>query len=229
MKNLIEEKPNTRLTGRLKRTFKFVDSKDIANKLILDIGCGYGWFEWNAFQKNAKSIVGVEVSEEDLSTVKKYIKNPNFTPVVGSASKMPLKDSSFDTVVAWEVIEHIPKNTEQGFFKEVYRLLKKNGTFYISTPHQATFSTYLDPAFWLIGHRHYSYRKLVQYGLENNFVVEKVTVTGGIWTAISLINMYVSKWIFRRERFFKNFFLAKEDEEYRRHGFYNIFIKYRKN
>lgn len=229
MKNIIQEKPDVKLTGRLKKTFEFVDNEDIKNRAILDIGCGYGWFEWNAFKKGAKKIVGVEVAESDLSTIKKYIKNKSFTPLVGHATDIKSESNTYDTVVSWEVIEHIPKDTELKFFSEVYRLLKNNGTFYLSTPYNAILSTYLDPAYWLIGHRHYSYKKLVRYGLDNNFYVEKILVVGGIWTAISIINMYIAKWIFRRERFFNTFFHNKENEEYQREGFYNIFVKYKKN
>ena len=228
MKNIIQEKPNTKLTGRLKKTFEFVLREDIKDKSILDIGCGYGWFEVNAFKKGARRIFGAEVSEDDLSTIKKYIRNKNFTPLIGSSSHIPLKNSSMDTVVAWEVIEHIPKGSENKFFKEVARLLKKNGTFYLSTPHQSFFSTYLDPAFWLIGHRHYSEGQLRSYAIKNGFVVEDVSIAGGIWASLSILNMYISKWIFRKDRFLKSFFINKENKEYQRKGFYNIFVKYRK-
>ena len=228
MKNIIRERPSSKLIGRLKKTFDFVDIQDIKGKAILDIGCGYGWFEWNAFKKGAKEITGVEISESNLSTIKKYIKNKKFTPLVGHATEIPSGKNIYDTVVAWEVIEHIPNKSENQFFHEVNRVLKKGGSFYISTPYDVALSTYLDPAFWLIGHRHYSEKKLRQYGLKNKFTIEKVAVVGGIWTAISVINMYVSKWAFRRERFFKEFFYKKENEEYEKEGFYNIFIKYKK-
>lgn len=228
MRNIIQERPNTQLTGRLKKTFEFVDQKDIKNKVILDIGCGYGWFELNAFKKGAKKIFGAEVSENDLLTVKKYITDKKFTPIIGRSDHIPLKNNTIDTIVSWEVIEHIPKGTESKFFKEVARLLKKNGVFYLSTPHKATFSTYLDPAFWLIGHRHYSEKQLRGYARNNGFVVEAVDVTGGIWTSLAIVNMYIAKWVFRREKFFKTFFTAQENKEYQKKGFYNIFVKYRK-
>ncbi len=228
MKNILNEKPDKRLTGRLKKTLSFVDVKDITNKSIINVGCGYGWFELHAFKKKPKSIVGIEISEEDLKTINENIKNKNFSTKVGSAIDLPFKDKSADTIVSWEVIEHIPQNTEHKFFKEVHRVLKKNGVFYLSTPYRSFISTSLDPAFWLIGHRHYTEKDFLSYATKNKFAIEECVVTAGGWTVLSQLNTYVSKWIFRRKPFFQEFFLKKEDMEYSKDGFHNIFLKFRK-
>ena len=228
MKNIINEKPDIKLRGRLLKTTKFVSKSDITDKTILNIGCGYGWFELHAFKKNPKKIVGIEISEEDLTTIKKHIKHHNFSAKIGSAIDIPSKDKTFDTVVSWEVIEHIPKNTENKFFQEVHRVLKKNGVFYLSTPFNSLPSTSLDPAYWLIGHRHYSEKDLMFYAIQNGFTLEKYEIVGGKWTIISGLNTYTSKWIFRRKPFFQDFFLKKEDDEYAKKGYHNIFIKFRK-
>lgn len=42
MKNILSEKPNEILHGRLLASVNFVDDNDIKNKEILDIGFGYG-------------------------------------------------------------------------------------------------------------------------------------------------------------------------------------------
>lgn len=228
MKNILNEKPSKKLSGRLRKTFSFVDVKDITNKTIINVGCGYGWFELHAFKKKPKKIVGIEISENDLVTIRENIKNTNFSTKVGSAIDLPFKDRSADTIVSWEVIEHIPKNTEHKFFEEVHRVLKKNGVFYLSTPYRSFLSTTLDPAFWLIGHRHYSKKDFIKYAEANNFIIEKCDVTAGNWTVVSQLNTYISKWIFRRSPFFQDFFLRKEDAEYLKKGTHNIFVKFRK-
>src|ERR1035437_5640279 len=119
MKNIIEEKPSNDLTGRLLASVKFVDDKDIAGKEILDVGCGYGTFALNFISRNAKKFTGIEITEEDLNTAKKYVIDPKAQFIVGSAIRIPFSENSFDTVVSWEVIEHIPKNTEEEMFAEV--------------------------------------------------------------------------------------------------------------
>lgn len=226
MKNILDDTPFFVPHGRLLRSLKFVSSGDIKDKAILDVGCGYGWFEVDVLKRGAKKITGIEISEDDLKTVKKNIKDKKATFLTGSAIKLPFKDNTFDTVVCWEVIEHIPKDTEDIFFSEVYRVLKAKGSFYLSTPHHAFFSTYTDPAFWLTGHRHYTSHKLSELGKRHNLAVKSIHVYGGFWTVISLLNMYIAKWVFRRGRFFNDFFTRRDDEDYQKNGFYNIFVKY---
>lgn len=208
--------------------FTFMDIHDIKNSRILDVGCGYGQFIYHALKKEVKRISGIEVSENDLATARKYIRSNKFDSKVGSAIAIPYNESTFDTVVAWEVLEHIPYQTEPQFFKEVYRVLKVNGVFYLSTPYDHFMSKVFDPAYWVSGHRHYSKSKLIDLALKNGFLIEKMEVVGRYWTVLSLLNMYVSKWFLRRDRLFKPFFLEKENKEYGQEGFHNIFIKFRK-
>jgi ubiquinone/menaquinone biosynthesis C-methylase UbiE len=230
MKNILNEKPTTDLTGRLMFAVNFVSNNDIKDKKVLDIGCGYGWFELNALKRGVKEMAGIEISKEDLKTAKNSIKNKKVIFKVGGALEVPFENNYFDTVVAWEVIEHIPKTTEDRMFKEVFRVLKKNGVFYLSTPNNSFFSTTFDPAFWLIGHRHYTKHKLTQLGENAGFKKSETYIKGRWWGLASLLNLYISKWIFRRKPFFEKLFHDKEDQEYGlgEKGFMGIFAKYTK-
>ena len=134
MKNILLEKPSTDLHGRLKFSVAFVDDQAVKGKKILDIGCGYGWCELNFLNRGAKAIVASEVTEGDLETIKSNIKNSRVKFQVADATKLPFANSSFDTVVCWEVLEHIPPKTEETMFREVSRVLKPGGRFYLSTP-----------------------------------------------------------------------------------------------
>lgn len=230
MKNILNERPDVNLNARLKFSNKLVDTTDIRNKKVLDIGCGFGWFELNALKKDVKQIAGIEISPLDLKTAKENIRDKRASFKIGGALKLPFKDNYFDTVVAWEVIEHIPKNTEDKMFKEVYRVLKNKGTFYLSTPYGSFISKYLDPAYWIIGHRHYSKEKLINLGDKSGFEVSEIYLKGRWWGLINLLNLYIAKWIFRRGPFFEDKLIAKEDREYKLNkGFMGIFVKYRKN
>lgn len=43
---------------------------------------------------------------------------------------------------------------------------------------------------------------------------------------LGILNMYIAKWVFRRESFFKEFFDRKMDKEYERDGGLNtLFVK----
>ena len=229
MKNIINTKPSTELHGRALYNTIFVDDIDINNKVILDIGCGYGWFELNSLKRNCNKIIGLELSEKDLQTASDNINNEKIEFTIGSAVDIPFMDNYFDTIISWEVIEHIPKDTENNMFSEINRTLKDGGTFYLSTPYNSLFSKIFDPAWWLIGHRHYKKDNLIRFAENNGFKVEKVVINGGLWEVLGINNLYIAKWIFRRAPFFESFFNKKQDIEYKKEkGFTNIFIKFRK-
>jgi len=227
MKNLLNEKPTSDLRGRLKASAEFVDENDIKNKNILDIGCGYGWCELNFVKKGAKKIIGTELSKNDLITARKYIKNKKIQFKVSNALDLQFKPRSFDTIVCWEVIEHIPKNSEHILFKNIGRLLKINGVFYLSTPFHNFFSNLLDPAYWLIGHRHYSKERLKEFGRKNSFMISKVEIKGKFFTSLAILNMYIIKWLIRINPFYQKYLIKLSEKEYNsQNGFVNIFVKY---
>lgn len=229
MKNILDEKPSYDLTGRLLASVQFVNDEDINGKDVLNIGCGFGWCELNFLDRGMRQMMGIEISDDDLKTARENVINEKTQFRVGSATDLPFPDQSFDTVVSWEVIEHIPKNTENQMFSEVARVLKSEGTFYLSTPHTSFFSNILDPAWWFVGHRHYSREKLSAYAKNNGFNVVDVRIKGKWWMLFSVLNMYISKWILRRSPLFGGIFSQKEHEEYMTDdGFSNIFVKLKK-
>lgn len=230
MKNILNVKPDLDLDARLKFSNDLVDIRDVENKKVLDVGCGFGWFELNALKKGVKEIAGIEISAEDLKAARTSIKDNRAVFKIGGALKLPFDDNYFDTVVAWEVLEHIPRNTEDRMFKEAYRVLEKGGVLYLSTPYDSFVSKYFDPAWWLIGHRHYSKEKLINLGEKNGFKPSEIHVKGRWWGLINLLNLYIAKWLFRRKPFLERKLLNKENSEYVLNGgFMGVFVKYQKN
>jgi len=225
MKNILSQTPGMQLSGRTLFTVKrFVNKRDVKNKIMLNIGCGYGWFENWAIASKVKHITGIEIDEPSLKSAKQ-LQSQHASFKVGSAIKIPFKDNSFDTVVSWEVLEHIPKNTENKMFAEVARVLKKGGTFYLSTPHQNFFYCIFDPAWWLIGHRHYTRERVESFAKNNGFKIEKFILRGGWWEIIFMLNLYIAKWIFRRQPFLEEAFKKNLNQEYSKSGFATIFTK----
>jgi len=228
MKNIIDEKPVTELTGRLLATAQFVKDEDLTGKDVLDVGCGYGTFVLNFASRGARNVSGIEITEEDISTAKKYIHQSNVDLFLGSAIGIPFPDDSFDSVTSWEVIEHIPKNTESKMFFEIARVLRRGGSFYLSTPHRSFLSCVADPAWWLIGHRHYSKIFLISLAEHHGFAVETFEVRGKGFVLLNALNMYFSKWILRRGRLFASYFDKRDTAEYHLAGYVTIFMKMRK-
>lgn len=92
-----------------------------------------GWYSNpNFFLKEA---IGL-----DIDVVKPKELPPNYKEVysvkLDNSYPYPFEDNSFDSIVAGEIIEHIPNL--DAFMKEVHRILKPNGRFILSTPNPAS-------------------------------------------------------------------------------------------
>ncbi len=230
MHNILKQAPPTELHGRLAFTVRqFVPTPLVTGKSVLNIGCGYGWFELWACQNQVERMAAIDVTDADLETGRGFIQDPRVEFKVGSAIQIPYPDQSFHTAVSWEVIEHIPRQTEPKMFAEVHRVLKPGGEFLLSTPNRHWLSILLDPTVLMIDHRHYSIEFLEKIAREQGFKLLRHEVKCGFREAFDMWNLYVSKWIFRRDRFFKEASLRMTDADYARKGGFNtLFAHFQK-
>lgn len=97
---------------------------------ILDLGCGVGAYshEISKRYKN-KKIFSLDNSYNALKFGLEYYKIQY--PIQGTATKLPLKNNSFNIVLIAEVIEHIDNQDE--FFLELNRIIKQSGVLLITT------------------------------------------------------------------------------------------------
>jgi SAM-dependent methyltransferase len=106
----------------------------VNNKVILEIGCGHGYGTNYLAERDAKLVVGADMSEAALEYCRRYSGREELQFVRLDATRLPFDDSSFDVIVSYEVIEHL---RDQGIFlSEVARLLKDGGIFICSTPNR---------------------------------------------------------------------------------------------
>jgi len=233
LKNFLDElaKSYPDLYGRPRFFCDWVAGTETTDKGILNIGCGHGWFErFTAENLNVRRAVGLEVSEGDLKPARRLPKYRGVEFVVADALSLPYEDGSFDICVSSDVIEHIPKNTEPQFMAEAFRILKPGGRFYLTTPADNWLSKFSDPAWYLVGHRHYSKEKLVGFAQNVGFVFDDAAIKGAWWDLIQLWNLYVSKWIFRRTPFFEGFIAPRVNSEYQAdNGFMTLCCVFRKS
>ncbi len=210
-----------RLGGRHKLCLAIENYK---NKRILDIGCSYGWFEkFNARQ--SKKIIAIDINKKDLDIAKKEVKEKNVKFGHGSVLDLKkFKENYFDIAVMFDVIEHLPKNTEETALQAIKRVLKKNGRLVISTPAKNLFR-FLDPA-WYFGHRHYSKTRMKNLLENNGFAAKSMRIGGAFYELFSMILFYICKWVLKSEIPFKKWFDKKRDAEYleRNNGFATLFV-----
>ena len=109
---------------------------------LLDLGCGFGRHAYEAARRGAhvvavdagrQEVVGVqatfgamaEAGEIDPSVV-------GIGVVQGDALALPFPDQSFDRIIASEVLEHIP--TDSQAMAELARVLRAGGTMAVTVP-----------------------------------------------------------------------------------------------
>jgi ubiquinone/menaquinone biosynthesis C-methylase UbiE len=107
---------------------------------ILDVGCGKGWVA-KEFLPKGKTVVSLDISVTNPSIVKKLYSNPKHFAIAADSFHLPFNDSSFDCVIASEIIEHV--FDPAGFIKELFRVVKKGGSLVITTPYKEKIIYYL--------------------------------------------------------------------------------------
>lgn len=124
------------LTGNINRLQGEINH-NMKDKRILDFGCGWGNFLIYCLM-NGYNAFGVDVSTTrskyflfacDTIKLNKTLKSRY---IIYDGENLPFKENTFDIVIANQVLEHVEdiENT----IKEIRRILKRNGIFYIRSP-----------------------------------------------------------------------------------------------
>ena len=108
----------------------YVFAEKYINGDVLELGCGEGR-GIDIILKKSKSFTAIDKISEVTERLSRKYKNEKFI----SSSFPPLiniEDNSFDTIVTFQVIEHI--NNDSLFVEEIYRILRPGGKALITTP-----------------------------------------------------------------------------------------------
>jgi ubiquinone/menaquinone biosynthesis C-methylase UbiE len=150
---------------------------------ILDIGCWSGQLH-RALSNYPGRYYGIDIPEASAAIDVAKQLSPKANWRVASALELPFKPKSFNVVTLLDVIEHLPINTEHTCLSEINRVLVSKGLLIFSTPADNLISKLADPAYFLIGHRHYHINKLTQLFKTAGFTVQKKWTTGAWWHVI---------------------------------------------
>jgi SAM-dependent methyltransferase len=93
---------------------------------VLDIGCGPG-FLLREFRERGWQVHGTEFSERSAAHARDVLRLP-----ISIASEFKFQDDSFDAVVMWHVLEHMPD--PERTVSEVARVLRAGGVFLCAVP-----------------------------------------------------------------------------------------------
>jgi SAM-dependent methyltransferase len=107
---------------------------------VLDLGCGGGRHTFDGLRSGA-SVVALDAGEEEVVGVTGMVAAlaeagelpaAHFGAARGDASALPFPRAAFDTVVAAEILEHLPD--DGGALGEIARVLRRGGHLALSVP-----------------------------------------------------------------------------------------------
>ncbi|WP_170334011.1 glycoside hydrolase family 99-like domain-containing protein [Ruegeria arenilitoris] len=126
--------PELQRVAEIEQLHRYQLARSLATGLdVLDIACGEG-HGTDAIAANAKSVVGVDISEPAVRHAKLHYRDPNLSFHVGSATDIPLPDDSVDMVTSFETIEHLEEYDRM--MQELQRVLRPGGLLLISSPNK---------------------------------------------------------------------------------------------
>ena len=117
-------------------------SKFVRNKVVLDLACGSGYGSNYSLKKNAKEVVGGDVSKHALEHARKHYREHGLNFVRLDATSLPFLHDSFDVIISLETIEHIKEY--RMFLSECRRVLREKGVLICSTPNKEMYSPFTE-------------------------------------------------------------------------------------
>ncbi|WP_056979595.1 class I SAM-dependent methyltransferase [Companilactobacillus nodensis] len=106
---------------------------DFEGKVVLDLGCGYGWHDRYAIEQGADTVVGVDMSEKMLEVARAKTETDKIVYVHDDISKINFADNKFDIVISFLALHYVESFEE--VVQKISKYLKPNGILVFSVEH----------------------------------------------------------------------------------------------
>lgn len=106
---------------------------ELRNKSVLDLGCGFGWHCRYAREQQAKSVIGVDISEKMLQQAREMTNDPFISYIKMPIEDIDFSDSQFDVVISSLAFHYI--ESFEAICKKIYDSLQPGGSFIFSVEH----------------------------------------------------------------------------------------------
>ena len=114
-----------------------------SSSLVLEVGCGYGRNLVALSRLELRHVVGCDVALGELARARLRLLDAeaghrtDVSLVRQEPFRLPFRDSTFDLVVLWQVLEHLfTREAKQDLISECVRVLRSNGCILIETPNK---------------------------------------------------------------------------------------------
>ncbi|MHB1891116.1 MAG: class I SAM-dependent methyltransferase [Acidimicrobiales bacterium] len=159
---------------------------------VADVGCWTGSLLAWARQAGAARTVGIDLEGPWLEIARSRPEVDDAVPITSLEAVPRSLCSAFDIVFFLETLEHLPSGTEASALGSVASLVAPAGWLILSTP-IAGVASLLDPAWVLVGHRHYrpaTVRRLLRGA---GLAVDDTRYSGNVWGSVDTFWFYLHK------------------------------------
>lgn len=148
---------------------------------VLDLGCWTGGLLRQLDQRiGCGEIWGVDLDGPWLDVARQAVPSGEFRPIGSLLELSDTVEGAFDFVFFLETIEHLPRGTEGRTLRAIREVVAPGGSLVLSTPYAGPV-TPLDPAWALLGHRHYRLPTLQSLLEAAGFELDEVGYAGNLY------------------------------------------------
>lgn len=115
---------------------QFIKKKGLLKGNVLDYGCGGGHLLEQMVKEPGINFYGLDFSADSIDETKKRLGNNPQVKELVLVDKLPthFSDEQFDTITLIETIEHLQDEALDETMQELFRIMKRNGKLFITTP-----------------------------------------------------------------------------------------------
>ena len=116
-------------------TYRFAEQFTMG-KRVLDFGCGSGYGSAE-IAVDAAHVTGVDIVDDAIVYARENFARDNLAfRTIDPDAPLPFADGSFDTVLSFQVIEHVPDPAR--YLSDIRRVLVPGGRLVLATPDRST-------------------------------------------------------------------------------------------
>lgn len=104
---------------------------ELEGKAVLDLGCGDGAITPKFLDKGAEHVIGVDIDEKAIGRARTKYATARVSYYVSEVDYVPLPDDSVDTIVCYDVFEHVARPAV--LLEDCRRVLRVGGEMLIGT------------------------------------------------------------------------------------------------